>query len=505
MICSNPSRTNSARSAMGFAPQRNSSIPAAVVRLATGAPPVCRPNTTVQSKLAGPGIGGAPPVYKPNTIAQSKVAGPAIGGAPPVYRPNTTAQTKLAGPGTGGAPPVYKPNTIAQTKVPGPGLGAAPPVYRPDTTPAQAKLGRGTQSSIAARSVRMGRPPQGVLQARVNPIPPSKSSAVHSAPVVPYALDSPLVSLGTLRKFASLAAPVGRSSSSVNHPNFAPRQHAVTGQLKMAVQRMEADKWVRPADFDSPPWTYTEDWEISGPVWREKEQLLEKVYKVVELAKRKPETLGAVMDHDKVYDLPPAGQLEYCVQASRGWDAGTLAKCLYTSYFYQPINKYLRNPSSMDTAAKEIRELIEETINVLKLTVSEDTRTYKIKNKRVELQAEWIGDPKVGDILDFPAFTSTHRPPDMPAESTHPKPPGALSAMLPDIGKGTFGKVTKVAVLEFTGNTKLLQPVTKYFDNEKEDIIPPGTRAKIVDIKTKRKEYKHLEGKEIKKYTLEFI
>ena len=463
---------------MVFAPQRNSSISAAAVWLAKGAPPVYRPNTTAQTKLAEPGIGGAPPVYKPNTIAQTKVARPAIGGAPPVYRPNTTAQTKLAGPGIGGAPPVY----------------------RPDTTPAQAKLGRGTQSMIAARGVRMG-PPREVLQARVKPIPPWKSSGAHSARVVPYAPDSPQVGLGAQRKLASLAALDDRSSYSINHPNFAPGQHAVTGQPKIVVQRMEADKWVRPADFDSPPWTNTKDWYINLPDWREKEQLLEKVYKVVELAKSKPETLKAVMDHDKVYDMSPAGQLKYCVDVSNGRDAGTLAKCLYTSYFYQPINNYLRNPSSMATVAKEIRELIEETIDILKLTVSKDPTTYDIKNKRVELKAEWMGDPKVEDVLDFPAFISTHQPPD----STYPKPKGALSAMLPDIGKGTFGEVTKVAVLEFKGNTKLLRPEIKYFPSEKEVIIPPGKRAKIVHIKTKTKKYEHLEGKEVKKYTLEFI
>jgi hypothetical protein len=222
---------------------------------------------------------------------------------------------------------------------------------------------------------------------------------------------------------------------------------------------------------DQELWTEEPD-KNKSPGLEKKRELVELTRKVVKLAETMPVELQEIMPHDDVFNMTPEGQLEFCVDVSKGFDVGTLAKCLYTSYFYVPINKYLRKtlPKKVD---KTILELIEKTIEVLDETINESSVKEQIKLQRVELQAEWMGEPKKGDVLNFPGFTSTH------ADS------GGVENMATDISDGTFGKVTKMAVLIFQGNTKVMVPENdiKYFPKENEIILPRGMKASVMDIK----------------------
>ncbi|UGQ47476.1 hypothetical protein [Massilia endophytica] len=247
--------------------------------------------------------------------------------------------------------------------------------------------------------------------------------------------------------------------------------------------------YYRPLD----PWTDEGDKQWLGEntaEFAEKRQLVELVKKVSALAHTLPGQLKAVMQHDAVYNMTPEAQLEYCVHQSKGYDAGTLAKCLYTSYFYGPINTFLRKqlPGSVDS---KIIDLITYTLGVLEKTIKNDKVVHQIETFRVELKSEWMKNPGKGQVLDFPAFTSTH-----PSE-------GGVDTMLKDIAKGTFGEVGEPAVLKFQGRTKVLQPNVKYFPEEVETIIPPGMRAKVAHVDVTTLDIPGKGKTAVKLYTLE--
>ncbi|MFT3794432.1 hypothetical protein [Flavobacterium sp.] len=247
-------------------------------------------------------------------------------------------------------------------------------------------------------------------------------------------------------------------------------------------------------DFHRPvsPWT-----ELGQPPTsreeNDKQVMVQLLKDVVDLASRMPDQLKSIMPHDKVYNMTPEGQLEYCVKMCKGeLDLGILAKCLYTTYFYAPINNFLRRllPGNVD---KAIIALIEKTLAVLEKTVHDDMVTQEIQAQRVELKAEWMGDPKKGDSLNFPAFTSMH-----------PSAKG-VENMAGDIGEGTFGDLTKLAVLKFQGRTKILKPDKKYYPDEVEIVIPPGMKAVVMDVENFSMIIPKIGKVDGKKYTLKIV
>ena len=358
---------------------------------------------------------------------------PATNGAPPVYRPNGTAMAKMGGAGIGGAPPVYRPHAMAQPKaavrvmgVQGmgvQGMGGAPPVYRPNTTSAHATVGRGTAPTAAARDLRTGGPAQHVLQARINPLPPPTIASGRPAQVVP-------------------SAAAGRPSRTIQ----------------------------RVVDFTKRPWLGPADWGLDTVQWPKKEELLEAIA-AVEAA---PDGLETVMAN---YDRTALEQLKHCVTLSEGKDAGALATCLYTSYFYVPVNSYLRNRHALDGVNPSIKTLVEKTIEMMKDKAVEHT---VLTSRRVENKSEWMhtGLPigtklGVGHVLNFSAFTSLSRDDNK----------DALAAMKEANKTNIFGDVTTPALLKFSGTTRMVTPESKYFENEEEYIALPGMRARVTAVK----------------------
>ncbi|MFN7911620.1 MAG: DUF4157 domain-containing protein [Bacteroidota bacterium] len=241
------------------------------------------------------------------------------------------------------------------------------------------------------------------------------------------------------------------------------------------------------------PWTEEEDSaKLTDEEYSKKRELVEMLKEVVGLAETMPGRLKALMPHDRVFNLTPEAQLEYCVNISKGENAGVLAMALYTSYFYSPINKLLRGQLPEDFDYR-IKALIIKTLNTLMKTLGDYSVTAEINTQRVELQAEWMGDPKENDLVRFPAFTSLHK------ESAGVEP------MLQDIGNGTFGKVTKIAVLKISGRSPIIEPVKKYYDTENEIIIPPGMRTRVKNVKDIILDIPVLGQTVAKEYELEII
>ncbi|MGN2429367.1 eCIS core domain-containing protein [Pseudomonas syringae] len=176
-----------------------------------------------------------------------------------------------------------------------------------------------------------------------------------------------------------------------------------------------------------------------------------------------------------------AQQLETCLDLSLGQPTGVLAKCLYTTYFYVPINSFLRKVE-VGEVSPEITRLMKNVIKAMNAEFKR-SKSIDVSLRRLELKPDWMkktkdgGDkalPDVGDILEFSAFTSAH--PDASIEGK------AEENMLSDIGQGLFGKVDEIqelVILNFRGKAKILKPSVKYFKDEIEAILPPGTRARI--------------------------
>ncbi|WP_394749995.1 eCIS core domain-containing protein [Spongiimicrobium salis] len=247
----------------------------------------------------------------------------------------------------------------------------------------------------------------------------------------------------------------------------------------------------RPAD----PWSELDPDHKSALAptdFEEKKELLQLIKEVVALVETLPTELQALMPHDTHYNMTPEGQLEYCVEICKGKDIGVLAKSLYTTYFYKPINNFLRKklPAGID---KKVMALIESTVKALHDSLAKHGVLQDIDNQRVELQAEWMGDLKKDGVLDFPAFTSMHAT------------GYGIESMKSDIGDDLFGEVTKLAVLNFKGKGKTLVPVEKYFTGEKEIVVAPGMRAKIIDVKDIQVDIPKKGKIPGKEYTLEIL
>jgi hypothetical protein len=192
-------------------------------------------------------------------------------------------------------------------------------------------------------------------------------------------------------------------------------------------------------------------------------------------AEAAPDALAAVMDADETrvsaeteepIVIAPHQQLAACRAACAHLTAEEAAIYLYTTYFFKPLNRYLRHQLA-DHTPRAITELISVAHALLMRAFRGTAGEKLVPTFRMELQAEWIGNKEEGGAISFPAFTSMH--PDL----------DGINNMWDDIGAGTFGLVTKMALLVFEGNSRLLNPVTKYFENENELILPPGVNAII--------------------------
>jgi len=184
-----------------------------------------------------------------------------------------------------------------------------------------------------------------------------------------------------------------------------------------------------------------------------------------------PEQLEAVMASDNVFNLTAQAQLEFCINLCKKYpDAETLAKCFYTSYFYGPMNRYLRG-HAVGSDSVEITNLIERTRQIMQNELN-SVLAVNVELERMELKSEWLNNPVKDTVLDFAAFTSVH------AE------PGGVENMASDIDNGTFGERTTLSILRFNGISKCLIPRDdgKYYLTEQEKLLPPGMRAKVVNI-----------------------
>jgi hypothetical protein len=286
------------------------------------------------------------------------------------------------------------------------------------------------------------------------------------------------------------------------NPRGAGQQARKTYQRLLLNLRLRISRALRSGDYKNgvprknflrppKPWRAAADkhW-LRGDDLKTKRKLVGMVKTVVDLAAAMPDQLTSLMSHDDIFNMTPEAQLEYCVDTSKGYDAGTLAKCLYTCYFYEPINKYLRGLLP-ETVNPKILNLITETLAALQRVVEDDRVVHEIDALRVECKAGWIGNKREGDVLDFPGYTSAH-----------PSVEG-MAKMLDDIGNGVFGAVERLAVLKFEGRSKILQPDTRYFPEEVEIIIPAGMKAKVVRVEKIRLNIPGTEEVDAMQYTLE--
>ncbi|WP_202802298.1 eCIS core domain-containing protein [Rheinheimera nanhaiensis] len=204
----------------------------------------------------------------------------------------------------------------------------------------------------------------------------------------------------------------------------------------------------------------------------EKAQLKLMMDQAIVAASDAVDELNAVMSTDETWAhgkiITPADQLKKCLSDCKNLSAEETATYLYTTYFYGPLNKYLRSPEVKFESAV-VQRLVDITHAFLQRAFNATPGAALLPKFRMELQAEWIDKvaTKTGDALTFRAFTSTH-----------PELKG-VNAMWGDIESGTFGKVTKLALLVFQGTSKFLYPSTKYFPTEHEHILPPEMHTHI--------------------------
>ena len=212
----------------------------------------------------------------------------------------------------------------------------------------------------------------------------------------------------------------------------------------------------------------------SSEVNKSEDKLLhEMIMKVIANVAAMPDELNKVMEPDKTWahgvaNMSPQQQLQKCIQDCKNKSAEETAIYLYTTYFYSPLNKYLRDSKNANMGGS-VEKLISITHAFL-MRAFRATPGEKLTAKfRMELKPGWIGDKGVGEELSFQGFTSTH-----------PELEG-VNNMWGDIEKGAFGDYDKqkLALLIFEGDSKLLRPDVKYFPNENEMVLPAGIKAKI--------------------------
>lgn len=188
------------------------------------------------------------------------------------------------------------------------------------------------------------------------------------------------------------------------------------------------------------------------------------VYKVIEDSVNN-ESAVKDMSHDNAqYNFTPETQLANCLFQCIKYTEDALALCLYTSYFYEPLNKFLRGQYTPDQATS-FGQLVVATAKVLENSYQNNTQTSNEKY-RLELNSSWIADNETS--IEFKSPISTH--PDL----------AGVNNMWGDVASGTFGSFSDFALLCFEGQIKTKRPILKYFQNEVEDLIGPGTSYTVI-------------------------
>ncbi|MEM7104890.1 MAG: DUF4157 domain-containing protein [Bacteroidota bacterium] len=173
------------------------------------------------------------------------------------------------------------------------------------------------------------------------------------------------------------------------------------------------------------------------------------------------------MSFDEIYSYTPETQIAYCLKLCKDDTEDVLALALYTSYLYEPLNRYFRGQSEPDDTT-DFGKLVLKTADVLQSSYEEeDAKPIKDKRYKLELKSGWINGDE--ESLSFPSLTSTH--PNI----------GGVKSMWSDIASGTFGDYDNFALLSFEGTAKTKRPVKKYFDSESEDLMGPGASYMVID------------------------
>jgi len=233
----------------------------------------------------------------------------------------------------------------------------------------------------------------------------------------------------------------------------------------------------------------------SGEGWYEKydyhpgegTSLHDLVYLVINDA-MKAQTAISGMRYDPIFKYNPETQIAYCLQECRDDTEDILALCLYTSYFYEPLNKYFRGQSQPDTSSN-YGKLIQKTAEVLRKTYEEEDATDIAERRyRLELKSGWIKENE--SELELKALTSTH-----------PNLEG-VKMMWGDVARGTFGEYDSLALLTFEGTAKIKRPEKKYFPGESEDLMGPDTKYSVRDSYVIRGKIPEIGYREIRVFRL---
>jgi len=177
----------------------------------------------------------------------------------------------------------------------------------------------------------------------------------------------------------------------------------------------------------------------------------------------------AGMSHDATFNYKPETQLAYCLEKCVHDSEETLAMSLYTSYFYLPLNSYLRGLQQPDTSTG-FGKLLVKTAEVLRDGYAQQAATpITGRRYRLELKSGWISGSE--NSLRFDALTSTQLN------------LGKVKAMWSDIAEGKFGAYDNFALLIFEGTAKVKRPhpAKKYFPGETEDLMGPGATYNVID------------------------
>jgi hypothetical protein len=190
---------------------------------------------------------------------------------------------------------------------------------------------------------------------------------------------------------------------------------------------------------------------------------------VITAVRDAPEELAVAMLHDRTKAIPvtPAAQLQKCLDDCEGESALDTALYLYTTYFYGPLNAYLRNRNTPHITPK-IKELISAAHALLMRAFRATPGEHLLPTFKMELKAEWLDGTEVGDDVPFKGFSSMH-----------PELTG-VNDMWPDIVNDHFAGVSKLALLIFEGGKKAIGPEKKYFNEENELIMESGVSARVV-------------------------
>ena len=187
------------------------------------------------------------------------------------------------------------------------------------------------------------------------------------------------------------------------------------------------------------------------------------------------------MKFDKIYKYHPATQIAFCLWSCRDDAEDVFALCLYTSYFYIPLNNYFRGIGDEPDRNTSFGKLLLKAAEILQTSYGEQDDEQiggEGSRYRVELTSGWIDgnieNDDNGDYINFKALTSTH--PDL----------GGVKGMWGDVAQGTFGEYDNIALLIFEGTEKIKVPQKKYFPVEDERLMAPGSKYHIIERYTIR-------------------